>query len=197
MAEWIIAVASCVTAVTVIIIWLQFKADHERSRREKTIDLMAMWTERMIELSPGVRFARELVEYFNDRQCKDFWNLEPFKIDEKHRYLVVGSLNYETDAPELNTENGTIRLTQHQLSILRSLVSAYLNLLETVIGAWRHNVADREMIENEFSHLISPKDRDFPLRNLLVATGKFPSIKEFSEYLSQKQRKPTGKSRVA
>ena len=45
MLEVVTAVASSVSAMSVYLFWRQIKADHERTRREKAIQLMQFFNE--------------------------------------------------------------------------------------------------------------------------------------------------------
>jgi hypothetical protein len=185
-----------VTALGIIIIWWQLWADHERSRRAKAVELMDIFTQRINDLSPGVRFVRKLLENLDERQCESLWDLEVFKIEAKHKHLVIGCLQEEIKNLKIEEVDGMIHLNQEQVSMLRTMTATYLNILETICAAWRHNVADREIVEDEFGLLIMPKPDHFPLERLRVITGKYPSVKSFSEAI-RKNKKMLEKRRIA
>ncbi|MDQ3917080.1 MAG: hypothetical protein M3348_01140 [Acidobacteriota bacterium] len=195
--EWITAIAGIITALTIILIWWQIRADHERSRREKAIELMDTFTGRIHEISPGVRYARKLLDKLDERQCECLWNLDAFSIDAKHEYLLNGSLEELGKNLRLEKEGSQILLTQTQVSVLRSLTASYLNILETIFAAWRHNIADREIIEDEFDLLIMPKKDHFPLEKIRIASGKYPSLAAFSDAIKRKRSRMPEKSKVA
>jgi hypothetical protein len=195
-AEWITAIASIIAAFSIVIIWKQLRNDHERSRREKAIELIDIFTGRMNEISPGIRFARKLIEKLTESQCRNLWRLEAFKIDIEHKHLVIGSLQEQIKSLQLKEINGQILLDQEQLSILRSMIASYLNVLETICAAWHYSVADREIIEEEFSSLIMPDPDYFPLAKIREATGKYPSLHVFTEAIKRKKKLP-GKKKIA
>ena len=197
MAEWIIAIASSVTAVTIFILWLQFKADHERSRREKAVEIMIKFMESVAQLSPGSRFIVPLLEEFDERQCNSIWNLEPFNVDIKYNPNLIICLETHIKEPILEETNGKTSLNRQQVAVLRSHAITYLNLLEVIFASWRHNVADREMIKDEFSNIISPQKDRFPLDGIRIASGIYPSISEFTTYLKHEYSKATGKGKIA
>lgn len=69
----------------------QMHADHERSRREKTLDMIMRWS---CELSPEANFAVKIVEKFDKDQCRALVNMEPFEV-EKQVYDDIKEL-YDT-----------------------------------------------------------------------------------------------------
>lgn len=204
MTDWITTMATCVsaiatsvTAVAIIIIWWQFKADHERSRREGAIAMMSMWAIRISEMPSGSRFTLSILKKLNEGQCASLSIQEPFAIDAKCEYLVAGVLQDQPNKQPLNKENDMILLDQHQVSIIRSFAIAYLNLLEVIFGAWRHNTADRDIICDEFGPIVTPQKDHFPLDKFRIATGRYPSIAAFTAYMKKEYSRESGKSRVA
>lgn len=197
LINWIIALANIVTASTLIIIWRQFCADHERSRRENCIEMMKIWTELTAGISLSARFAFQLFETFDENQCKLLWDSEPLKIEEKHKHLLTLSLKEYFDNLVLNENNGNIELTREQVATLRFLAASYLNLLEMIFACWRHHIGDRAIIEDEFGQLISPAKDKFPYEKLRIASESYPSISEFEKALKRKYAKESDKGQIA
>ncbi len=71
MTQWIIAVASAATALSVFLLWKQLKADHERSRRERALDLMRFFTDNINQAPLGLRYATQLVRHLDEKQWKN------------------------------------------------------------------------------------------------------------------------------
>jgi hypothetical protein len=193
----ITAFASLITALTLVIIWRQIRADHERSRREKAIELMNVFTGRINEISPGIWFASRLLDKLDLHQCESLWNLEKFQIDAKYENLLYGSIQWMGVDLSFEKVNNQILLSQEQVLVLRFITGSYMNVLETICAAWRHNIADRDIIEDEFGPLVMPKHDLFPIENIRVATGKYPSIAAFTKVMSHKGIGITSKSKVA
>jgi hypothetical protein len=70
-------------------------------------------------------------------------------------------------------------------------------LLEIVCAAWRHNIADRDIIRDEFAHLITPRKDYFPLDTLRIATGVYPSISEFTTFMKKEYGVSKAKGKIA
>ena len=69
-------------------------------------------------------------------------------------------------------------LSRAESAGLRMIAVRYLNLLETVATAWRHNVADRDIIEEEFRKIVVPKTNVFILENYRKVSGALiPSLR--------------------
>ncbi len=118
-------------------------------------------------------------------------------MPDRHEYLIKGALQQGSRDPSLDKANGQVNLNLRQVSVLRSHILGYLNLLEVVFASWRHNIADREIIRAEFGHLVTPQKDHFPLDKIRIATGVYSSIAEFSAFMKQMYSRQTGKGPVA
>ena len=181
VATWISAVANIFIALGVGLAWWSFRGDHERSRREKAIELVSQWA---INMNKRGSAARKLVETLDKEKSKSLWKQEPLKIEKKHIGLLRAALEVEVEAP-----NGSdIPLEETQSSELRWQVVTFLNNLESVLSAWRHNVADKEIISEQFRYLVSPTDGHYILEEFRIAAGgnhTYPAIKEFVDHINE------------
>lgn len=83
---------------------------------------------------------------------------------------------------------------------MRWEIVTYLNSLESILSAWRHNTADKEMIEEQFRYMVSPKDGHYILEKFREAAGgahTYPSIDQFVSHLKTVRANPNGKPKVA
>ena len=188
------AIASCVSATGVYFLWRQVKADHERTRREKAIELMQFFVEQTnsdYSLRGAIlrRFARSL----DREQCELMLNSQPMKVDGKFAEFLRPFLIDLMGEAELAEHNGYLLLTSDQVAILKGIVYNYLNVLEAVAAAWRHNIADREIIEEEFLNVLSPRRGIFEFHEFRLAAGIFPSISALSNALESRQATAKGK----
>lgn len=197
LVNWVIASANIITASTLLIIWRQFHADHERSRRQNSIEMMKVWTELTAGISLSARFAFQLFENFDENQCKSLWASDSFKIDKKYEHLLILSLKEYFDDMKFQEKNSQIELTKEQVATLRFLAASYLNLLEMIFACWRHHIGDRSIIEDEFGLLISPAKDKFPYEKLRIASESYPSISEFEKALKKKYSRETGGKTIA
>jgi len=191
--DWISALANMVTAGAVLLAYRQFRGDHERSRRQLSVELMQEWVRNLTQHSTA---ARKLVDTFSEEQAKKLYAQEPFNVDKKNVPLLDAALK-----DSLKCTGDSYKLTVEQSSSLRWEVINYLNALEVILSAWNNNIADREMLEEQFRDLVSPEKDVYLLKSFRKAAGgaaTFPCIEEFVKHLgAAKTPSTTGKGRVA
>ena len=82
---------------------------------------------------------------------------------------------------------------------LRWEIITYLNILESVFIAYRHNVADKKIIKEQFRYLVNPTENHFVLEEFRKASGEenYPGIRDFAkELLKEKSETTEGKSKT-
>ena len=162
----------------------QIKADHERSRREKAVELIKDWSK---SVQREQTWARKLVEQFSAEQCRYLFNQSCFDLPKKLEPHLHQFFEIEKD----QKKNGSITLTEKQVVTLRWYIVSYLNLLEAILVSWQYSVVDREIIEHEFSFLFSPEQGHFALSEFRSAAGgqkTYPAIEIFANHLEEKRR---------
>jgi hypothetical protein len=92
----------------------------------------------------------------------------------------------------IDEEKGMIEVSEAAVSFVRWQAIKYLNLLESVLSAWRHNVADREMIEEQFAYLSNPQKGYNAMAKLREVMGghNFPAIDTFINEVRRKSLSP-------
>lgn len=181
-SDWGIWAQFCAQAtllVTIIVGVKQLRADHTRSRRERTLEVMEFWSSRTIDYASELFSVRHIVCHLEKRQCEDLWRAEPLRVNVKHKIHILRALKIAEG--NLIIEGSDILLPPELTLRLREITAYYLNILETVFFAWRHHIADRKLIAEEFGALIAPPDGSYPLEEMTCATGKYPSIRHFLE----------------
>ena len=188
ITTWSLIAAVAVAAISAILVWLQLRADHERSRRELAVNLLREWTTgQQIETASAIRLVRLL----NADQCTKLAAREPFILTNTadFRELVLACLEYRF--PNVRNDNslgdlsGNSPLTVNSTyaSYIRFRAVGYLNLLESILAAWYESVAQPNIIEGQFLFLRSGKEAD--LRTLRAAmenannADPFPAITLF------------------
>lgn len=162
----------------------QFEADHERSRREKTVDILFEWDKR---LKKEGALARKIVETFSAEQCRELTSQSPLQVSVKlapHLHQLFG-IEFKPDP------NNIIHLNEAHSSELRWHVITYLNALESVLVAWQYSIVDREIIEHQFSYLFKPSDGHEGLKHFRIASGgedSYPAIEIFASHIIEKRR---------
>jgi hypothetical protein len=173
-------------AIQIFLARRQLKADHERSRREKSVELLLEWTRNLKEDGSS---ARRIVENLDEEQTRNLFNLEETKISEKYKDNLIKILSCD-DEPK--TENGNILISGNDVSKLRWHIVTYLNMLESILVAWQYSIVDRDIIVHQFSYLFSPEQGHEALKKFRVAAGgekTYPAIEIFSNHLDEKRRK--------
>ncbi|MBN4063495.1 hypothetical protein JYT79_01805 [Cardiobacterium sp. AH-315-I02] len=172
-------------------------ADHERSRRETAINLLVEWS---TNLNRRGSIARKFAETLDFNQSKELFNENAIKIDIKNKHLILGCLPDTTDEKIKSwDDNKTIDLSENESAEIRWIIVSYLNTLETIMTAWRHNLADKQIISEQFSYLVSAKDGHAILKNFREAAGgrsSFPGIADFVEE-TEKVKATGGKDKIA
>lgn len=170
-------------------IWIsnkEIKLDHERSRREKSIDILNLWSQ---NLRKEGSIARKIIEKLNEEQCREIFNNQPVKIDRKYESILVQFFGDGT----LNTSDNKdiIILGEQQSTELRWHAITYLNTLEFTLVAWQYSVVDRGIIENQFQYLFDPANGHEMLKHFRKAAGgenSYPAIEIFTAHVTNKRR---------
>ena len=194
LLKWINMGASVVTASGVYLVWVQVKllrqqiqADHERTRRQNALDLLLEWTKHLKEQSPN---AIALAETLDDRQSVKLYNRKPFELDKEHEGLLTAALKAHFPNLQLTTNNNCIQLKEEEAIIIRMQIINYLNMLESILAFWRHNMADRKILEEQFQTIFDEKNARFCIHRFRQAAGgqeTFPAIFEFMRYIQKKK----------
>lgn len=172
-------------ASQVFIAYRQIKADHERSRREKSVDVLVEWSK---NLKKEGSTARKIIECLSEEQCRELLQQQELKIHIKHQSL----LNQLFPQQELKTEGEHILISEAHSSELRWHAITYLNTLEFTLVAWQYAVVDKEIIESQFTYLFRPADGHELLKNFRKAAGgeeSYPAIEVFTAHVIEKRRK--------
>ncbi len=171
----------------------QMEADHERSRREKAIDILARWTTSLDKAHPS---ARTLVESFTHEQCISLASKKGVALSLEKEDLVKNVLHgyLEEDPPKI--EDGLLILDDNHSAHIYYLCISHLNSLEIALQSWLVNVADEKILEDELNYLIKPEKDHFVLESLRAVMGGkdcYPAIHEFVEHIKDKKNGGPGR----
>lgn len=161
----------------------QMKFDHERSRREKSVDVLQEWS-RGLKKEGSV--ARKIIECLNEEQCREVFKQQELKVSKKHENLLI-----QLFGEKIKSKGGLIALSEGQTTELRWHAISYLNSLEYTLVAWQYAVVDKEIIETQFSYLFSPSDGHEVLKHFRKAAGgesSYPAIEVFVAHIAEKRR---------
>lgn len=196
--ETVTAVATSALALGVAVAWIQIRADHDRSRRQNAIDYGAAWVRAQSrELTNAVRIASGLDQavaqaLFEYPKILSYAKPNPIVIDEKLRPHLAAIFD------DFATGSGPVELDDIKALELRRLLIAYLNELEIVLSAWRHNVVDAEMIEEQFRFVMG-MGHEFIAQEFFVVAGNsnFEGISRFVTAMRKKAEAQRGKGPAA
>lgn len=169
----------------VYLAYRQLKADHERSRREKSVDVLVEWSK---NLKKEGSIARKIIECLSEEQCRELLKQQEFKISSKHQSLLAELFSEQ----ELRMEGEHIVISEAQSSELRWHAISYLNALEFTLVAWQYAVVDKEIIESQFAYLFRPADGHELLKNFRKAANgeeSYPAIEVFTAHVTEKRRR--------
>ena len=194
-------ICSIVTALSTVLILVQLflteKANqkhHEEMRRIKTVEIMENWSK---SLQRETSFAEKIVEGFTPEQCRALYFKEPFELEVNRgkdicQICTEGECSRVGKKCENCIQGDKFRLEGAQLSEFRWYVIGYLNMLESVMTAWKLNIVDSEEIENQFQYLYNPERGWNALKPFREAAGgedAYPNIEEFMTRLCEKRKK--------
>ncbi len=182
-ATWALAFFTAILCLSVALAWRQIRADHARSRRELAINLGAQWVEHQTE---RLAKALRLVNALDIENTKRVLRREPFYVDQQFPSTLRKIFPSHPKA-----DGGHILLDAEQANELRWLVVNHLNQLETALLGWHYNVAEREIIESEFSYLVEQSEGDTIAEKFRanIESGAWPAIDAFVDHCRQKQKK--------
>lgn len=170
--------------VQIYLLKQQIKAEHEKERRKLTVDLLFRWSE---GLNRSISAARKFIESLPEESVRSIAQEKSIIVDEKYRSQLRIILKRK-----LRRKNGnSIELSESDAAHIRWLLITYLNKLESVMASWRHNIADRELIEEEFEYLFEDSLGHAALRKFRTASGgtkSYPNIELFSVAMDRKKK---------
>jgi len=79
-----------------------------------------------------------------------------------------------------------------EVADIRWQLVRYLNLLESIFVAGRHNVADMDILIEQFGYLVSPREGHHLLKKFREAIGadSYPALSELEKILEERRSKP-------
>lgn len=164
----------------------EIKADHERSRREKSVDLLMEWSKNLKEEGS---LARKIIECLSEQQCQELFKQEEVRISKKHEALLK---RFFKELPSADDNAETITINETQATSLRWHAITYLNSLEFTLVAWQYSIVDRDIIEKQFQYLFnSANTNDEVLKHFRKAAGgaeSFPAIEVFAAHVANKKK---------
>jgi hypothetical protein len=206
---WAPSLAALVSAAALVVIFRQMRAGDEQLKlmgaqikamigpaatsleqqsKEFAVRMMWEWVDR---LHFETRQVSLLVHKLRYDQCKSLDGLQEFKVDEELEGMVRQC--FPPDYVVHKDKHGHIIISGDALKRLRFSTIAYLNLIETILIAWDRSLAERTIIEEQFSFLLADDENALEIyRSVPSVKGAYPSIEKFMATLRTKiAQKPT------
>jgi hypothetical protein len=193
------AAISALTLRSLILFRKQITLDHERSRRERALDLLVSFVNLQNPVDHEATYALRLIYRMSSDQCRALCRNEPFAVDEANRpYLDLYRAIYYHRLPlAKKPDPKSLQLTLGEVIALDKTATAICNRVELIAAAWKHNIADREILEEEFKTVYCVEPDKFILETYRAASGIFPSTKAICMHFKGQQetkpaKQPTG-----
>ena len=213
-AEWVTAIGTCVGAGGLIFVALQtlfanrqlrlaadqiklttdmFRADHERSRRERAVEALGTFFRTLDRAHPS---ARTLVESLGQAECEKLKLKKGFRIPKEKHDLVMNVLHGYVDSNPPRIEGDSVVLSDNHAAHIYFLCISHLNSLEIALQSWLVNIADEDMLEQELQYLVKPDQGHYVLptfRDVVGGRASYPAIHEFVEHIKDKKNGGPGR----
>ena len=167
---------------------IQTEADIEKSKRKATVEVIREWNNNIIK---ETSFAERIVEKLDEDQCRCLYAQTSFKVSNEIKKMLCDICPFEGGGyckEKCESMSGEFEVKDLQLSELRWHIIHYLNNLEVVTIAWKNDVVDREIIEEQFSYLHNPekgREASKRFRDIAGGGGSYPSIEELIEKIKK------------
>jgi hypothetical protein len=180
----------------------QTKADHDALRRRTALDVMTKW----IEMLPSESRALEVLFGVLDKeQCHCIQDIRPLSVDASRKNMVISVLKKHFIGIEdyvnkniAESYGRVITLNEDYVGYIRLIAAAYINHIEIVMCAWRHNVADQAMIEEQFEDMLANDGDPFKLfKDMNGGSDAFPATYHFIENVNNAKKPSAGKAPTA
>lgn len=205
--EWIIAISSLITSLGVgLIAWQtlvsikqlkvlkkQITSDHERSRRQRAIDVLEKWANTLDRARPS---ARTIIEGLSIEECRLLKDKKPISIPDSKLYFLENALQDLQNKNFIPGADKKILLDEKQVAHLYYLAISHLNSLEIALQSWLSGVADKNILESELKYLVKPDNGQYVMANFREIMGggsAYPAISAFVEHLESTLKPSTPK----
>lgn len=181
------------TAIQALLLRKQMKKEHEKRRRENTVDVMYNWCN---SLEKNTSLAVDVAQQLSSPQCQSLYNKNSFEVTYDIKNDICRFCGFAQNSKDQSchncelaksNENGQWIVDGRILRELRWHVVSYLNALETVFVSWHLGLLDDSTIEEQFEYLRIPGKGD-GLANFRHAAGGYPITETFIDRIKEKPK---------
>ena len=206
--------AFAIISLYIAILNLCFNRIHKNTsikieKRHRAIDLLMKWS---MENTPEALISRKIVDRMDKKETfkladgnervvisrvdyNVLSSLLPEKILQKKSYLPrcgIFKATHRQRGKRVDLDNDEIELSLQETMWLRSNVVKYMNILEIIMYAWAADDVSRDIIEKEFSYLVTTeRDGNVVLKEFRTAMGNenYPAINAFCQEMEERNKK--------
>lgn len=206
--------AFAIISLCIAILNLCFNRIHKNTsikieKRHRAIDLLMKWS---MENTPEALISRKIVDRMDKKETfkladgnervvisrvdyNVLSSLLPEKILQKKSYLPrcgIFKATHRQRGKRVDLDNDEIELSLQETMWLRSNVVKYMNILEIIMYAWAADDVSRDIIEKEFSYLVTTeRDGNVVLKEFRTTMGNenYPAINAFCQEMEEQNKK--------
>ena len=171
----ITAISSFIGCLSLIVLVWQIKANHDKGRREKALEIMRQWD--VMRQKNSFRYEGLMFSL----SPKDVELIQRGQSIEISKELATEFL------PELvSTEDERYVIDVMTVLNIRNDLLNLLNTIENIALAYKHNVCDRQMLDEAFYHFLIEKEFLRKCREFMVhfGAGAWPAVNELPKLMN-------------
>lgn len=136
--------------------------------------------------------SRKVVEQLSNKECIDLFKQKNVSVSNTNENSNLLKILFENNFKEIKKDEDYFELDVVMASQLRWEVITYLNVLESILIAYWHNVADKTIIKEQFLYLVNPRENHFVLEEFRKAAGidDYPGIRDFVDGIKKEKESP-------
>lgn len=192
-ADWTNVIVDVFMVFSVFFAYFFFKKDHERSRREASVELIIKWSS---SLNKKASLAKKYVEKLSKKQVTHLYAQEKiyFNSSNEDERVLCKNIKELLNCDNLTKDHESdaeFCLCEEESAELRWIIISYLNMLESILVAWQHHSADDTIIEQEFKYMFDLSRGNNILKDFRTVAGSeecYPAIEMFCNHLEEKRK---------
>lgn len=167
--------AGTVTALSVLVVVWQVKVNFDRSRRERALDVLNRWDNYVDENT--WRFSKLMSE---------LPSVDVEKIYKGHPILISKELADEFYPERQRNEDSSLHLPADQTRKIRLCMVHLLNGIEDIALAYKHGVADKEILHDAYYNFLIEKEFLKDCRKFMkhFGDGAWPVLNELDALMA-------------
>jgi len=172
--------------------------DHERSRRERTAEILRYY---QVATKPEHNKMVKLLDLMPEDQLVCLRDAKVISLSGELKELACSALrsSFPSIYDDYCIEKGAVTFTHGQSLQLRFIMLDVINHYEVCLVPWKLGIVDQEEIANQFRSLVDLRDGKFKLEaaRRVIGAEKFPATEAFKAELFPATQPEPPKSALA